>query len=286
MSLIGMVNKHSPLNDSPLCTECNLPIMDDSRIWWRGVERVCLNCRNIRVEKLRKIRQEEIKKIKNRKILNVSTLKIAASATVIQSKAREKWGRQMVYLEATFSYGPRNQRIRYLFANDIPIYLPSWSANQILYLSDVTEIGTSHRECRDCGHELKLGEGIQWNYAIRLCHGCYLERRRTMKFGVPISPSKLSSESPTSLEEDSPRTKAIKLVVGDILRTAGGGMGIIIFNQKMQKMGYPPDITFKILNPDPRFIFIKPTDSKIVDGKIVRIEVGEVICIRFKEEKQ
>lgn len=285
MTPTGMTNEGSLSNDPPLCAECNSPIMDDSCILWRGVERICINCRNIRVEQLRKSKQKEIERAGERKVLNISALKTSASATAVQLKAREKWGHQMVYLQATFSNRASTRLVNYFFANDIPTYIPAWSESQSLYLSDVKEIGENYRECRDCGHELKLGERIQWNYATRLCNECYSERRRAMKSGVRIFPSKLSSEIPTSLEEDSPGTRAIKLVAGDILRTAGGGMGIILFNQKTQKMGYTPDVTFKMLDPDPRFVFVKPTDSKIVDGKIVRIEVG-VVCIRFKEEAQ
>lgn len=285
MSPTGMVNEHSP-NETPLCAECNLSITDGTHIFWKGVERVCRKCRNDRVERLRRAKQKKIKADKEKRVLNVSTLKMAASATNVQLKAREKWGLQRIYLKATFSSRARTQLVNYFFANDIPIYISSWSDNQTLYLRDVTETGKQHRECHDCGHELELGEGIKWNYAIRLCHECYSERKRTTKFGIPISPIKPSSEISTSLEEDSPRTRAIKLVAEDILKTAGGGMGIILFNEKMEKMGYPPDVSFKMLNPDPRFIFKKGTVSRMVDGKIVRIEVGDIVCVRFKEEEQ
>jgi hypothetical protein len=287
MTPIGVTEKDPPLNDSlSLCIGCNLSITDDSYIFWKGVERVCLSCRNSRIEQLRKTRQEEIKRAEKRTVLNVSALKTAASAAAVQLKTREKWGHQMIYLEATFSNGARTQLVRYFFANDIPIYIPSWSGSQTLYLRDVTEIGTRQRECHDCGRELEPGEGIKWNYTIRLCHECHSERRRTMKFGFYISPSKPSSEISSSLKEDSPGTRAIKLVAADILRAAGGGMGITLFNQKMQKMGYPPDVNLKALKTDPRFSFIKSTVSKIVDGKIVRKEVGDIVCIGFREEEQ
>ncbi len=284
MNPTGIVNEHSPLNDSPLCAECNLSITDGSYILWKGRERVCTDCRNIRVEQLRKTKQE-FEKAKKRKGINGLALSKAVSATVVQLKAREKWDRQMIYLEAKFSDGARTQRIRYLFAKDIPIYLHSWLVKKRLYLQDVAEAGNHHRECRDCGQELALGEGIQWNYAIRLCNECHSERKRTMKFGVYISPSKLSLETPLYSEADSPRTRAIKLVAEEILITAGGSMGIILFNEKMQKMGYLPDDSFKMLNPDPRFIFIKSTGSRIVEGKTVRTGGGDIICIWFKEEE-
>jgi len=285
MNPTGIVNEHSPLNDSPLCAECNLSITDDSYIRWKGRERVCTDCRNIRVEQLRKTKQE-FEKAKNGKGINGLALSKAVSATVVQLKVREKWDRRMIYLEAAFSDGARTQRIRYLFARDIPIYLHSWLVKKRLYLQDVTEAGNHHRECRDCGHELALGEEIKWNFAIRLCQDCYSERKRTMKFGVYMSPSKFSSETPISPEADSPRAKAIKLVAGEILITAGGGMGIILFNEKMQKMGYLPDDSFKMLTSDPRFIFIKSTGSRIADGKTVRTGGGDIICIRFREEEQ
>lgn len=231
-----MTEKDPPLNDSlPLCIDCNLSITDGSYILWKGVERVCLSCRNSRIEQLRNIREEEIKRAEKRTVLNVSVLKAAASAAAVQLKTREKWGRQMIYLEATFSNGARTQLVKYFFANDIPIYIPSWSENKTLYLRDVREIGTRQREFHDCGRELEPGENI---------------------------------------------------VAADILRAAGGGMGITLFNKKMQKMGYPPDVNLKALKTDPRFSFIRSTVSKIVDGKIVRKEVGDIVCIGFREEEQ
>lgn len=140
MSSTGMVDEYSPLNDSPLCAECNLPITDGSYILWKGIERVCHKCRNDRMERLRKVRQKEIKATKEKRPLNLSALKTAASATTIQLKAREKWGLQRIYLEATFSDVARTQRIRYLFASDIPIYIPSRSRRHMLYLRNIEEV--------------------------------------------------------------------------------------------------------------------------------------------------
>lgn len=286
MTPTGMTSEGSPSNDPPICAECDLPITDDSYILWKGMERVCINCRNIRVEQLRKIRQEEIERAGKRKVLNVSTLKTVASATVVQLKAREKWGRQMVYLEATSSNGARTQLVRYLFAHDVPIYIPSWSWSQTLYLRDITEVNPSKSTCSDCGCGLEPGRGTQWNYDTRLCSKCYSEHKRTTRFGVRVVPTDAPSAIPLPSPEDTPETRGIKLVAESILRTAGGGMGILLFNKKMQKEGYPPEVALKTLEPDLRFRLGKRIQSKMVDGKIVRTGVGEVMCISFQEAEE
>lgn len=141
-----MIKEVVPLNDPPLCAECNLPIKDNSYNLWKSLEhksldRLCSNCRKIRVEqlRLRNIAQEETNRAEKRTFLNLSALKKAASAVAAQLEARGKWGRRMILLEATFSDVARSRRIRYFFANDIPTYIRSMSGRHTLYLRNVAE---------------------------------------------------------------------------------------------------------------------------------------------------